>query len=233
VYTHVIAAGQGPVKLLRSSDPRDREILTNTFRASNDFTLRAISALVHFPAPKYTGHSGIGLRGGSDGTPLTEDAELETPARTRKFQTEQAGTEKLVAAVRESIIKSGMISLPDPDSIPADAIFRVVEFGPTERAAHGSGSRLHPAPNPDLLRLRNLDAECNRAYKNGELAGVARLPGVSAAFSVACLDLDPRGGSCMLCRHHVSLMSPELVEPFAADDWEALEMSESQVPSAD
>ena len=233
------------IKLLQAAIPEDRAILASTFRASNQFTIDAISALVDVDVPPYNGkhlHTAgqqadppaLQLRDGSGGT-NAEDAEApgwlpprpaESTAQTQKLQSEQVGTEKFVAEVRKSIKASNGISLPDPDNIPANAIFRMIEFGPV--VSDGPGRGLHSAPNPDLLRLRNLDAQCNRAYRNGELEGLPPIEKVSAAFSVACLDMDPLGGSCMLCRHHMSRMDPELVQPFAEDDFEALQMSEAQ-----
>ena len=102
--------------------------------------------------------------------PDQQSRPLKHRSCSQKLQAEQVGTEKFVAEVRKSIKASNGISLPDPDNIPANAIFRMIEFGPV--VSDGPGRGLHSAPNPDLLQLRNLDAQCNRAYHNGELEGL-------------------------------------------------------------
>ena len=167
---------------------------------------------------------------------------LDTAARFAHIRApSRAGTKdgttsvKYIGEIRTSIVGSCALRVPDPDNIPADAVFRVIEFGPARSDAEDSEKqpgvgaaqrRLHPAPNPMLLEQRNLNVNVNHNYKEGRYETAPVEPNVFAAFWPSCLDVDPLAATCNLCRRRLSLCDPLLVEPFADDDFQAFEMQD-------
>ncbi len=92
-------------------------------------------------------------------------------------------------------------ALPNPDLNPENTLFRVVRFGPASFYNSMLDTILHPAPIPDLLQQRNLNALVNHLYKKSSFPRAPFKSGVFAAFWPSCLDLDDTGATCNLCRY--------------------------------
>jgi hypothetical protein len=117
-------------------------------------------------------------------------------------------SQKFCQEIRADIAKAGELWLPDPDDIPPEASFPVVEYAPVRvdeeigelvQAGDRAG---HAAPIPYMLQLRNLNAAINHAYKEGRFATVPPREGLAAALWPSCSDVDPACASCSLCRAH-------------------------------
>ena len=193
----------GSWTVLRASDPDDLAQIKLALRTYNAIAVDTAARFAHLAAPSKAG-------------------------------TEAGMTsEKYIGEIRKSIADSCALRVPDPDNIPADAVFRVIEFGPARSDAEDSDKqpgleaarrRLHPAPNPMLLEQRNFNVNVNHNYKEGRYETAPVEPNVFAAFWPSCLDVDPLAATCNLCRRRLSLCYPLVVEPFAHDDFQAFEM---------
>jgi hypothetical protein len=193
----------GSWTVLRASDPDDLAQIKLALRTYNAIALDTAARFAHTAAP-----SRAGTKGGMT-------------------------SEKYIGEIRKSIADSCELRVPDPDNIPADAVFRIIEFGPArsdeeysdEQPSLGAARRrLHPAPNPMLLQQRNVNVNINHNYKKGRYETAPVEPSVFAAFWPSCLDVDPLAATCNLCRRRLSLCNPPLVEPFADDDFQAFGM---------
>ena len=199
----------GSWTVLRASDPDDLaqiKLAINTYRT---IALETAARFAHLEAPSKSG-SGAGMT-----------------------------SEKYISEIRESIVNKNQLRVPDPDNIPADAVFRVIEFGSAcskaeEQPSPAPGARqLHPAPNPMLLQQRNVNVNVNHNYKCGLYETAPVIKNVFAAFWPSCFDMDPQATTCNLCRHQLSVRNPYLVEPFAENEWEAIEMPDPAEGVAD